>query len=153
MKLKKVKKAGQEAPKKSKSGKSMVLIGRQAVQIRKHDYGWQDVTPSLSPLPSCPREPALLSFKRRRNITYLPTIHPGWKNHSWLIRDTLFTHWKFGFVFVPLCFLFLVLLVILLCIIVLCGDPLSQIPATSILSTAPPPLPHRPQPLKCVSNK
>ena len=39
MKLKKVKKAGQEAPKKSKSGKSMVLIGGQAVQIRKHDYG------------------------------------------------------------------------------------------------------------------
>ena len=133
MKLKKVKKAGQEAPKKSKSGKSMVLIGGQAVQIRKHDYGWQDITPSLSPLPSCPREPALLSYKRRRNITYLPSIH------SWLIRDTLFTHWKFGFVFVPLCFFFLVLLVLPLCIIVLCGDPLFQIPATSILSTLPPP--------------
>ena len=36
---------------------------------------------------------------------------------------------------VPLCLLFLVLQ---LCILVLYGDPLSQIPATSILSTPPP---------------
>ena len=33
------KKAGKEAPQKSNIGKSMVLIGRQAVKIRKHYYG------------------------------------------------------------------------------------------------------------------